>query len=166
MVELLRIIPKWLWGVLGLVILGLVTIIAISSFRDEVVSFKNGEVIKEMPVSKVQDVKEKLHLVVEEDVGVEKEEKIEVEIRDYSVSSEEDGNGVEIKTAGFLADNEKYQRSYMVVLSWAVGRESYAGITTGTMITCPDLEKTKYPEAKCKAMNGSSYKDYEEKNGK
>ena len=153
-------------GAMGIVLVIIVVVIIAVNFMNERVIIKDSGVVKEVPSKEIQDIKEVLHQVMEEDVGMSKNEKIEVKARDYRSFSNQNQDGTEIKTARFLVDNEKYGRSYLVVINWAVGKTNYAGITTGPMITCPILEETKYPEAKCRAMNGSSYSDYKEEDGK
>lgn len=170
-----RIAKKWkiVIGVIGCILVGLVGWLIISRDKEAII-IKNAEAIREIPKKEKQRFSENIKKVLKEDVGMKDDNEVgEVEIREgsYQVDSfEAEATSIAkkatIKSATFLVDIEKWSRTYKVYVTWAVDYPDYPFYNDNVFIECPSLEETKYPEAKCKAMNGSSYRDYEEENGK
>ena len=70
-------------------------------------------------------------------------------IRDdnYTINESDD-----ITTATFILDLDKYEQTYEVIMSWSDTEE----VINGVLISCPEKELMKYPDAKCVAMYNNS----------
>ena len=165
--EIFKIIPKKIWIGFVAVIVIMVGIIILTSIKPKngsisssLINIENKEILKSIPEEELNDFKDSLHAVLENDVGVDKDQKIEVsEIRNYEDGSSEGQGGVEIKSAKFLVDIDDYQRTYKVIIAWVPGDKTYP-LPVNPVIKCPEPSESKWPEAKCKTYT-SSYKDFD-----
>lgn len=165
--EIFKIIPRKVWigfVVFIVVVVGIIILTSIKPKNENIssylVNFKDKETLKAIPVEELDNFKDYLHSVLENDVGISKDQKIEVsEIRNYEDSSSAGKDGVEIKSAKFLVDIDDYQRTYKAIIAWVPGDKTYP-LPVNPTINCPEPSESKWPEAKCKTYT-SSYKDFE-----